>query len=75
MRSLGLTLMLAGAVLVLVGLVLMLGVRIPNWVGHLPGDLHLKGKGWGCSFPVVTCILVSVVLTLVLNLILRILGK
>ncbi len=75
MRSLGLMLLVAGAVLALAGLVLMLVGRMPGWMGHLPGDIHLRGKDWGCSFPIVTCLLASVVLTLLVNLVLRLLGK
>jgi len=75
MRGLGLMLVVAGVLLAVAGLGLMLAGRLPHWIGHLPGDLHLRGKTWGCSFPVVTCLLASVVLTLVLNLIVRWLGK
>jgi hypothetical protein len=74
-RQAGLLLLVSGAVLALAGLVLLLAGRLPAWLGHLPGDIHLRGRGWGCSFPIVTCILGSVVLTLLLNLIMRLLRK
>ena len=31
---------------------------------RLPGDIHLSGKGWSFSFPIVTCLLLSALLTL-----------
>jgi hypothetical protein len=37
----------------------------------LPGDLAFEGKGWKVYFPIVSCIVLSVVLTLVLNVIAR----
>jgi hypothetical protein len=74
-RSLGMTILVSGVVLVLVGLGILLIGRFPAWFGHLPGDVHLRGKDWGCSFPIVTCLLVSAVLTVLLNLVFRLLGK
>ena len=57
--ALGLALMVLGAVLVLGG---KLGL------GKLPGDLHWHGRHGSFYFPVVTCLLLSVVATLVANL-------
>lgn len=39
--------------------------------GKLPGDIHMKGKGMEFFFPVTTCILISLVLTFILNLFYR----
>jgi hypothetical protein len=63
----GKTLILLGAVLMVLGVVFVLAPKIP-FLGKLPGDIHLKGKNWSFSFPVVTCIVISIVLTLLLNL-------
>ena len=63
----GKTLILLGAVLIVLGAVFLLAPKIP-FLGKLPGDIHLKGKNWSFSFPVVTCIVISIVLTLLLNL-------
>ncbi len=65
--GLGKTLILLGAVLMVLGVVFVLAPKIP-FLGKLPGDIHLKGKNWSFSFPVVTCIVISIVLTLLLNL-------
>jgi len=63
----GKTLILLGAVLVVLGVIFLIAPKIP-FLGKLPGDIHLKGKNWSFSFPVVTCIVISIVLTLLLNL-------
>ena len=56
--------------LVLVGGAMMLLGRVP-WLGHLPGDIHVERGRLSFHFPLVTCLVVSVVLSLVLNLIFR----
>ncbi len=37
-------------------------------VQRLPGDIHVEREGWSLTFPIVTCIVLSIVLTIVLNL-------
>lgn len=56
------------------GLVLLIAPRVP-WIGHLPGDFHDRGRGRSFHFPVTTCIVLSLVLTVVLNLVLRLFRK
>lgn len=63
----GRVLMIAGILLFSMGLVLWIGDRIP-FAGRLPGDIVVRREGFRLCFPVVTCIVVSIVLTLVLNL-------
>lgn len=66
----GRLLILIGCLLVIAGLV-FLGVE--RWLGpagRLPGDLRFGGRGWSVSIPLATSILVSIVLTLLLNLVL-----
>lgn len=65
--GLGKTLILLGAALIVVGLIFVVAPKIP-FLGKLPGDIHLRGKNWSFSFPVVTCIVISIVLTLLFNL-------
>jgi hypothetical protein len=69
MGQLGRYLVLLAIVLGALGLVLMLGDRLG--LGKLPGDIVLRRKNTTFYFPIVTSILVSVVLTLLLNLFLR----
>jgi ABC-type tungstate transport system substrate-binding protein len=58
-----------GIALTLVGAFLMLGGRLP--FGGLPGDISVQGQSGGFYFPIISCIVISLVLTVVLNLILR----
>jgi uncharacterized membrane protein len=64
---LGRTLVIIGVILVVLGLVVMAGAKFSFWgLGRLPGDIEYKGKNFQFYFPVVTCLVVSVVLTVVL---------
>ena len=63
----GRILIIAGIVLFLVGLVLSFAGSIP-WLGRLPGDIHIKKDGFQFYFPIVTCILISLLLTAILAL-------
>ena len=62
----GRTLIVTGVVLVVVGVLITLGERSPIRFGRLPGDILIKGKNGAFYFPVVTCLLLSLVLTLVM---------
>ena len=60
-------LVIAGVILVGLGLILMAGPRFSFWgLGRLPGDMVFKGKNFQFYFPIVTCLILSVVLTAVL---------
>lgn len=67
LSGMGKILMLLGAILFVAGVLLTLSVKIP-FLGHLPGDIAIQRKGFGLYFPIVTCILLSVVLSVLLNL-------
>ena len=67
MSDLARILMITGAILLVLGLVLWLGPKIP-WLGKLPGDLTFKRDNFTVYFPLGTCILLSVILSLVLYL-------
>lgn len=58
---------LLGAVLVIVGICLELGIQIP-FLGHLPGDIHFSKGNTQVYFPVVSCIVASIILSVILNL-------
>ena len=55
----------AGILLVVVGLAIVLGERLGIRFGRLPGDIRIEGRRGGFYFPIVTCLLVSAVLSLV----------
>ncbi len=65
MASFGKALVLLGILLTVAGVILMLGARIP-WLGHLPGDIYIKKDHFTFYFPLATCLLLSLLLSLVL---------
>ena len=68
--QLGKLVAISGVVLVGIGLLLMAGARIGFFgLGKLPGDIAYKGKNVSFYFPVVTCLLLSALGTLILWLI------
>ena len=67
MQDLGRWLIGLGAVIALVGVVLTLAPRLP-WLGRLPGDFVVRRDSFTFYFPLATSILVSVALTIILNL-------
>ncbi len=67
-ESLGRALIMFGIVLIAIGALFVVFGRLP-WFGRLPGDIIIKGENYTFYFPVVTMILLSIVLTLILNVI------
>jgi len=65
MLNMGKLLVFAGLVIAAVGLGLILLGRTNLPIGRLPGDIIYRGKHTSFYFPLTTCILVSVVLTLI----------
>jgi hypothetical protein len=64
---------MAGVGIVLIGLVwYFLGHRL-NWIGRLPGDIRIEREGFRFYFPLTTMVLLSLLLSLVLNILRRIL--
>jgi hypothetical protein len=74
MTELGRLLVVAGVLLVLLGgllvLVGSLGGKVP-FLGRLPGDIHIERGNWSFYFPVTTSIILSLILTFVLNVFFR----
>jgi len=67
MADLGRFLIIAGVLLVIAGAIFLLAPKLP-WLGHLPGDISYKRGNFSFYFPLGTCILISVVLTLIMYL-------
>jgi hypothetical protein len=65
MAGLGKTLIVVGLLLAVVGVVLVLAGRLP-WLGNLPGDISIQRERFSFYFPITTCILISVLISLVL---------
>ncbi|HEY3111750.1 MAG TPA: DUF2905 family protein [Chloroflexota bacterium] len=70
LSDLGRTILLLGAILVVVGLLLTLAGRIPL-LGRLPGDIVIERGNLTCAVPIATSILLSLLLTLILNVLAR----
>ena len=67
MNDLGKFLVVAGALLAFIGVLLWSGFG-RSWLGRLPGDIHYTKGNFSFYFPVVTCVFISIVLTLILRL-------
>lgn len=64
LRELGRALLVVGVVLVGAGALLVFGAKLPFRLGRLPGDIIYQGRNTAFYFPIVTCLIVSLVLTL-----------
>jgi hypothetical protein len=67
--EIGRVLLVIGILLVIIGGLAVFGIRLP--FGRLPGDIAIEGERGGFYLPIVTMIVISVVLTILLNLFVR----
>ncbi|HZU32557.1 MAG TPA: DUF2905 domain-containing protein [Candidatus Angelobacter sp.] len=65
MVDLGKLLLIFGGIILVIGAMLVLAGRFNLPLGHLPGDIAYRGKNTSVYFPITTCILISVVLSLI----------
>ena len=65
LAELGKGLMLVGLVLVVVGICCLALPRVP-WLGRLPGDIVVRRESWTVYAPLGTCLVISVVLSLIM---------
>ncbi|ACK42882.1 MULTISPECIES: DUF2905 domain-containing protein [Dictyoglomus] len=70
MSFLGKWLILFGFILILLGLIFVFMDKIP-FLGKLPGDIRIERKNFIFYFPLTTSILLSLILTIIINIILR----
>jgi membrane protein implicated in regulation of membrane protease activity len=70
----GKILLIAGGIIMLIGLILILAPHIP-FLGKLPGDIMIKKDNFSFYFPLVTFLIISVALTIILNIVLHFIGK
>lgn len=70
LNLLGKILIIGGLTLILFGLILTFGPKIP-FFGKLPGDIFIQKKNFAFYFPLATCILISLVLSIILWLLSR----
>ena len=69
--GLGRALIVLGILLVIAGLAITYGPRLPLRLGRLPGDIAIHGRNTSFYFPLTTCILLSVLISLVMWLLRR----
>jgi hypothetical protein len=62
----GRMLIVAGVVMVLAGVLLTFAGRLPFRLGRLPGDIYVQGRGGSFYFPIVTCLILSALFSLVM---------
>jgi hypothetical protein len=67
MPEIGKLLVLAGVALVVIGALLWSGLG-RGWFGQMPGDINVSKGNFSFHFPIVTCIILSVILTIVMRM-------
>lgn len=72
MADFGRLLIIIGLVIVFAGVVILIAVRYFPWLGNLPGDFRYESENFRFYFPLATMILISILGTIILNIIIRI---
>jgi len=75
MENIARFLVIGGIVLILIGGGMYLAAKFGIPLGRLPGDIRIEGKNGSFYFPIVTSILLSIILTFILNVIIRLFRK
>jgi len=78
--QIGKLLLVLGLGLALLGGVVIVGARFLSdgklpWLGRLPGDIRIERGGFSCFFPLATSIVISLLLTILLNVVVRLLRR
>jgi Protein of unknown function (DUF2905) len=69
MQQLGRLLLSIGAMFIVIGALLYFGQKLPFRLGRLPGDISYRGQHGTFYFPLVSCLVISIVISLILWLI------
>jgi len=64
MAGLGKSLIIFGIIIIVIGIFLTFAGKIP-WLGRLPGDIHIKRDNFTFYFPLATCIILSIFISLI----------
>ena len=75
MENIGRYLMLGGILLFLVGGLIFLAPKFGIPFGRLPGDIHIERENFSFHFPLASSIVISILLTIILNVVVRLLRK
>jgi len=65
-NGLGRPLIILGLILVAAGVLISLSPRFPTWLGRLPGDININRPNFSFHFPLMTCLLISAILSLIM---------
>ena len=65
LSSLARILIIIGCAFIFVGAAVWIFAKVP-FLGRLPGDIVIERKTWSLYFPITTCILISIILTLIM---------
>jgi len=66
MNGLGRPLITMGLLLVAAGLIISFAPRFPTWLGRLPGDISIKRENFSFHFPIMTCLIISAIISLIM---------
>ena len=69
MQAIGKYIILAGVILVILGLILHFAGNSLGWLGKLPGDIRIEKENHRIYIPITSMILLSIILTLIINII------
>lgn len=59
---------IAGVILIIIGAIIHYAPWLVNWFGRLPGDIHIENERTKIYIPVTSMIIISIVITLLINL-------
>lgn len=65
-------LIITGLAIAFAGLILLVALRLFPWLGNLPGDFRFEGRNYRIYFPLATMLLISILGTIILNIVVRI---
>jgi len=65
-------LIIVGLVISFAGVLLLVAIRYFPWLGNLPGDIHFEGENFKFYLPIATMIIVSILASIILNIVIRI---
>ena len=74
MEGLGKALIILGVIIISAGIMILIVARLPfigEHLGRLPGDIHIKKEGLSFYLPITSCIIISLVVSLILYLLRR----
>ncbi len=66
---------IAGFVLIIIGVLISVASKVGIPLGKLPGDILIQGEGASCFVPIASMIVLSLLLTLILNILIRIFNR